>query len=41
LQYDGAWGKGLSVAKVNYYGNQSGLWIGLRNTADAAHINSI
>ena len=25
LQYDGAWGKGLSVAKVNYYGNQSGL----------------
>jgi hypothetical protein len=27
LQYDGTWGTGLSVAKINYYGNQSGLWI--------------
>jgi hypothetical protein len=25
LQYDGKWGTGLSVAKINYYGNQSGL----------------
>jgi len=25
LQYDGTWGTGLSVAKINYYGNQSGL----------------
>jgi hypothetical protein len=25
LQYDGKWAKGLSVAKINYYGNQSGL----------------
>jgi hypothetical protein len=23
--YDGKWGTGLSVAKINYYGNQSGL----------------
>jgi hypothetical protein len=23
LQYDGTWGTGLSVAKINYYGNQS------------------
>jgi len=25
LQYDGKWGTGLSVAKINFYGNQSGL----------------
>ena len=25
LQYDGKWGTGLSVAKINYYGNESGL----------------
>jgi hypothetical protein len=25
LQYDGTWDKGLSVAKINYYGNQSAL----------------
>ena len=25
LQYDGKWGTGLSVAKINYYGNQSAL----------------
>jgi hypothetical protein len=25
LQYDGTWATGLSVAKISYYGNQSGL----------------
>ena len=25
LQYDGKWGTGLSIAKINYYRNQSGL----------------
>ena len=25
LQYDGKWDTGMSVAKINYYGNQSGL----------------
>ena len=25
LQYDGTWGMGLSVVKINYYGNQSAL----------------
>ena len=25
LLYDGVWGKGLSIAKINYYGNQSAL----------------
>ena len=25
LQYDGTWATGLSVAKINYYGNQSAL----------------
>ena len=34
-------GMGLSVAKINYYGNQSVLWIGEIDSADAAHINSI
>ena len=23
LQYDETWGTGLSIAKINYYGNQS------------------
>ena len=41
LQCDGTWGMGLSVAKINYYGNQSVLWIGEIDSADAAHINSI
>ena len=41
LQYNGTWITGLNVAKINYYGNQTGLWIGLKNTADAAHTNSI
>ena len=30
-----------SFKQVNHYGNQSLSLIGLRNTADAAHINSI
>jgi hypothetical protein len=25
LQYDGIWSIGLSVVKINYYGNQSAL----------------
>jgi hypothetical protein len=25
LQYDGTWATGLSIAKINYYGNQSAL----------------
>jgi len=25
LQYGGTWATGLSVAKINYYGNQAGL----------------
>ena len=41
LQYNGTWITGLNVAKMKYYGNQSSLWIGEIDTADAAHINSI
>jgi hypothetical protein len=41
LQYNGTWHTGMSVEKIKYYGNQSGLWIGLRNTADDAHTRSI
>jgi hypothetical protein len=25
LQYNGAWGMSLSIAKINYYGNKSSL----------------
>ena len=32
---------GPSFKQVNHYGNQSLSWIGLRNTVDAAHTNSI
>ena len=41
LQYNGAWITGLNVAKMNYYGNQSSLWIGEIDTVDDADINSI
>ena len=35
------WDKGLSVAKINYYGNQSALLIREIDTVDDADINSI
>jgi hypothetical protein len=41
LQYDGTWGTGLSVAKINYYGNQSASWVWEGDTVDDAHTNSI
>ncbi len=41
LRYYGTWGMGLSVAKINYYGNQNSSWIREVDTVDDAHINGI
>jgi len=41
LQYDGTYGKDLSVAKITYYGNQNYNELIWNDTVDDAHINSI
>jgi hypothetical protein len=41
FQSNELYGMDPSFKQVNHYGNQSLSLIGLRNTADAAHINNI
>ena len=41
LQYNETWHTDLSVVKINYYGNQSSLWIGEDDTVGDAQTNSI